>query len=163
MMILKKIFTPPSVYELESLHDEIKRIITKEGHFTEAEYPFTVKPNFSTLGSNIEISRQGPFITFLPNDSIRNLLGFNAVTLYKQYKLSLNPVDSLSFDYIFLETDVVQEMIFRGKRSRTIHKFTLDVDPGCRYIEKTAEGISWYMMASKDFISSICFEIPKRK
>ena len=33
----------------------------------------------------------------------------------------------------------------------------MDVDPSYKYIEKIAGGISWYMMESKDFISSISF------
>ena len=69
-------------YELEALSKKIKRIIINEGHFTEVNYPFTIKPNFSTLGSIIEVSSQGPLISFLPDDSKRNILGFNATTLY---------------------------------------------------------------------------------
>ena len=41
----------PCAYEIESLNDIIKRIIIDEDHFTEANYPFTIKPNFSTLRS----------------------------------------------------------------------------------------------------------------
>ena len=72
-----KISIPPGAYEIESLNREIKRIIIDEGHYTEVSYPFTIKPNFSTLGSIIEISTEGPIITFVPDDSIRDLLGFN--------------------------------------------------------------------------------------
>ena len=72
---------PPGAYEIESLNNEIKRIIIDEEHFTEANYPFTIKPNFSTLGSIIEISPQGPIISFMFDDSIRDLLGFNARSL----------------------------------------------------------------------------------
>ena len=49
-------------------------------------------------------------------------------------------------------------MIFKGKRSGIIHNFTLDVDPGYKSIEKFSGGVQWYMMESKDFISSISFE-----
>ena len=48
----------PGAYELENLNNEIKRIIIDEEHYTEAKYPFKIKPNFSTLGSIIEISTQ---------------------------------------------------------------------------------------------------------
>ena len=41
-----KIFLPPGAYEIESLNKEIKRIIIDEEHYTEANYPFTIKPNF---------------------------------------------------------------------------------------------------------------------
>ena len=46
----------PGVYEIEALNNEIKRIIIDEGHYTEVEYPFHIKPDFNTLGSIIEIS-----------------------------------------------------------------------------------------------------------
>ena len=65
-----QITIPQGAYELESLNDETKRIIIEEGHFTEVDYPITIKPNFLTLGSIIGISRQEPLINFLPDDSI---------------------------------------------------------------------------------------------
>ena len=102
-------------YELETLNDEIKRIIIEEEHYTEANYPITFKPNFSTLGSNIEISTQGPVISFVPNDCIGDLLGFNATTISKEYSLSPNPVDILSFQEFFLECDIAQGRINQRK------------------------------------------------
>ena len=50
-------------------------------------------------------------------------------------------------------------MIFKGKRSGIIHNFTMDVDPGYKYIEKLPGGVSWYMLETKDFISSINFKL----
>ena len=55
---------PPGAHEIEGLNIEIGRIIIDEGHFTEANYPLTIKPNFSTLGTITEISPQGPTISF---------------------------------------------------------------------------------------------------
>ena len=125
-MVIYKITIPPGAYEIESLNDEIKRIIIEEEHYTEVDYPFTIKANFPTLGSIIEISSQGPIITFVPEDSIRDLLGLKKTTIYEEYNLSPNPVDILSFDNIFLECDIAQGMIFRGKRSGLIRNFTMD-------------------------------------
>ena len=149
----------PGAYELEKLNKEIKRINIDEEHYTEANYPFTIKPNFSTLGSIIEISTQGPVITSVPDDSIRDLLGFNRTTIFEEYNLSPNPVNFLSFDNIFLECNIAQGMIFRGKRSGVIHSFTMDVDPGYKNIKKFPGGVQWYMMEPKDIISSICFKL----
>ena len=101
-----QITIPPGAYEIESLNNEIKRIIIDKGYYTEALNPFSILPNFITLGSVIEISPQGPVISFMFNDSIKDLLGFNARTLYEEYNLSPNPVDILSFDNIFLECDI---------------------------------------------------------
>ena len=121
---------PQGAYEIEFLNIEFKRIIFDKGHFTEVDYTFTITPNFPTLGSIIEISSQGPIVSFLPDDSIRDILGFNATTLYEEYNLSPNPVDILSFDNLFLETNITQGMVFKGKRFGIIHNWTMTVDPG---------------------------------
>ena len=150
---------PPGAYEIEALDKELKRIIIDEEHYTEATYPFKIKPNFSTQGSTIEISPQGPIISFMFDDTIRDILGFNAQTLYEEYTISNNTVDILSFDNIFIECHIAKGMIFKGKRSGIIHNFTMDVDPGCKNVEKFYGGLQWYMMESKDIISSICFKL----
>ena len=61
------------------------------------------------------------------NDSIRDLLGFNARTLYEEYNLSPDPVDIISFDKILIETDIARGMIFKGKRSGILMNFTMSV------------------------------------
>ena len=157
-----QITIPPGAYEIESLNDEIKRIIIDKEHYTEANYPFKIKPNFSTLGSIIEKSSQGPIISFMFDDSIKDLLGFDARTLYEEYTPYDHPVDILSFDNIFLECNIAQGLIFKGKRSGIIHNWTMTVDPGYKYVEKISGGISWYMMQSKDIISSICFKLKNK-
>ena len=127
--LIDKIFIqiriPEGAYEIESLNDEIKRNIIDKEHYTEETYPFTIKPNISTLGSIITISPQGPIIGFVFDDSIGNLLGFNETILWEEYNLSPNPVDILSFDNVFVETDVAQDMIFKGKRTGIIHNCTM--------------------------------------
>ena len=154
----------PGAYELESLDAEIKRICIKDGHFTQSTYPFKIKPNFSTLGSIIEIDVGiGRQIDFSPDDSMRDLLGFKRKIIHEEYNLSDYPVDILSFDKIFLECDIAQGMISRGKRSGIIHNFSMDVDPGYKYIENFRGGLQWYMMESKDIISSICFKLQNEK
>ena len=99
----------------------------------------------------------------MPNDSIRDLLGFNKTTIFKEFNLSPNPVDILLIINIFLECDIAQGMNFRAKRSGRIHNFTMDVDPGYKYIEKFRGGVQWYKMQSKDIISSICYKIKNEK
>ena len=153
----------PGDYETENLSIEIKRIIINERLYGEEIYPFKIKPNFTTLESNIEILPRRPIISFMLYDNIGDPLGFNAVTKYEQYNLSTTPVDILSFDNFLLEGDVAQGMIYRRKRSVIFHNFTMDVDPGYKFIEKFRGGVQWYMMESKDIISSICFKLRKLK
>ena len=151
---------PNGAYEIESLHKEIKRILIDEEYYSEANYPITIKPIFSTLGSIIEIIPEGSaVIGFVYDDSIGKLLGFDETILYKEYNLSPYPLDIISFDNIFIETDIAQGMIFKGKRSGVIFNFSMDTSPGYRYIEKFRSGLAWYMIDIKDFISSLNFKI----
>ena len=99
---------PEGVYEIESLNNEIRRILLDKEHYTETNYPFLIKPIFSTLGSVITISPQGPIIGFVYDDSIGNLLGFTETILNEEYNLSPNPLDILSFDNTFIETDIAK-------------------------------------------------------
>ena len=91
------------------------------------------------------------------------MLGFDSFEIYEKISLSQNPVDILFFDYIFLECNVAQRMILKGKCSGIIHNFTMDVDPGYEDTEKFRGGVEWYMVESKDIISSICFKFKKMK
>ena len=99
---------PEGSYEIESLNDDFKRIIIDKGQYTKNAYPLKIKANFITLGSIVEIQSQGPLIGFVSDDSIRILLGFNETILWEEYNLSQNPVDILSFDNIFIHTDIAQ-------------------------------------------------------
>ena len=53
-------------------------------------------------------------------------------------------------------------MIFNGKRSGMIHKFTTDADTGYTYIEKISTGVQGYKKESKDFTSNINFKLKKK-
>ena len=158
-----QINTPPGAYEIESLITENKRTTIYDAHYRKADYPVTIKTNFSTVGSIIEISSQGPKITFLPDDSIQNFLRFIATTIYEEYFSLPNPVDILSFYNIFPETNIVRGMIFIGRRSGIIHNRTKTVDPGYKYVERFARGVSWFITVSEDFISSTSFELKNEK
>ena len=46
-----QITIPPGAYQIESLDDEIKKIIFDKDQYTEANCTFRIKPNFITLGS----------------------------------------------------------------------------------------------------------------
>ena len=154
-----QITIPPGAYEIEAIDKELKRITIGDDHFTEANYPFNIQPIFSTLGSIKETSPQGPIISFMFNDSIRDLLGFNARTLYEEYNLSPNPVDIISFNSIFIETNIARRMIFKGKRSGILMNYTLSVLRGYKYICRFKGGIQWFMIESKDVFSCISFKL----
>ena len=64
---------------------------------------------------------------------------------------------------IFVECDFVQGMIFRGRRSKIIHNFTMDVELGYKDIEKIKGGIQGCMMETKGIISIIRFKLKIEK
>ena len=99
--------------------------------------------------------------SFMFDDFIRDLLGFNARTLYEKYNLSPNPLDISSFGNIFLECNICQVMISKGRRSGIILNWTITAGPDYKKVEKISGGISWYTMHSKDIISSKCFKLKK--
>ena len=91
---------------------------------------FQIKPNFSTLGSIIEKSTQVPVMTFVPDDRIRDLLGFNKATKFEEKNLSPNPVDIISFDIILIETDIAKGRNFTEKRNGIIMNWSMNVNSG---------------------------------
>ena len=111
-----RITFPTGAYELESLNEGLEKNIIGECHFTEENYPIWIKQYFSTLASIVWISRTEPFIHFVQDDSIRNLLGFDPVVKYEKFELSPNPVDILSFDDIFLKTDIANGVFLEGNQ-----------------------------------------------
>ena len=108
---------PPGAHEIEVLIIEIKRIFVGKGHFTKPDFPFKIKPKFSTI------------IGFVFNDSIRNLLGFHEIMLFKENNLSPNSVDIFLFDNIFLGCAIAKGMNYKQKRSGILHNWTMTVNP----------------------------------
>ena len=98
-------------------------------------------------------------ISFVIDNSVGIFLGFKEILLWAKYNQSNNPIEILSFDNIFIETNISRGLIFKRKQSGIIHNFTMDVDPGYEYIEKFRGGVQWYIMESKDIISSVCFKL----
>ena len=73
----------------ESLDQEIKRLIIAEGYITEEDCPFKLQPSFNTLCRNIEIMPgRGWQISFVQDDSLRDLLGFTAKLIHEENILS---------------------------------------------------------------------------
>ena len=134
---------PQGSYRIEILNDAIKRIIIDGEHFTESDYPFQIIPIFSTLGSIIGISPQGPIISFVFDDGIQNLLELHETILWKEYNLSANPVDILLFDIFFLDCNIAKGTIYKQQRSGMIHNWTMTVNLGYKCVESFAGGITW--------------------
>ena len=96
-------------YEVESSNRELKGNILDEGYIIEKEYPFSITPKFSTLGSIVKITPRRRWKNkFVQDDTSRELLGFQTLVIHEEVNLSHNPVEMMSFDEIFLETEFAQ-------------------------------------------------------
>ena len=101
---------------MESLNRKIKRHITIEELIKEEVYPFSIKPIFSIIGSIITIAPGIRWqISFVQEYTLRKFLGFKPFVMHKEFKLSQNLVDVLSFNNMAFETDIAQATIFQGE------------------------------------------------
>ena len=127
-------------------------------YLTEEDYLITIRPYFSAFGSIKEITpSSGWQISFVQDDTIKELLGFEPRVLHVDYNLSDYPVDILYFDNIFLQTDIARGIIFNGRRTGKNHKRTMKVNPAFKLIEIFRVGVQRYKMKNFDFISNISF------
>ena len=88
----------------------VYKIFFEEGYFQASTNPFKIKPNFSTLGSIIEISSNilGSQNVLTLDHSIKDLLGFKAEVKHEVFDLWDYPVDILGFGNFFQERDISQ-------------------------------------------------------
>ena len=113
------------------------------------------------IPSVMEISPQGPIIWLMFDNSIRDILRFNAGTFFEEYNLSTNPVDTISFNNIFIETDIAKGIISKGKRSGIKMKLTMSFSPRYIYVRRFGGGIQRFMTESKVVFLSISFKLKK--
>ena len=99
--MINDIVFPKGAYELEAIDLEIKRLMVLNGDSDDETFPFSIKPNFTTQGSIIEVE-DGWEVDFTHGGTIRNILGFDARIVSQKYNLSDHPVDIISFDNIFV-------------------------------------------------------------
>ena len=107
--IIVDIVLEKGAYELEAMDLEIKRLMVLNGDSDGETIPITIKQDFSTQGSIMEIiDRWGIYFTF--DSTTRTILGADARVISGKYNLSDHQVDIISFDNIFIECDIAKGM-----------------------------------------------------
>lgn len=124
-------------YELESINDEIQRLMKINGDWdiTNSVYYITVLANISTLKSIIDITNVDYKIDFTISNSVRSILGFNSVILSKGLNISDSIVNIIDFNSIFVNCDCINESYVNGISSPVIYSFGPKVLPGYRIVE----------------------------
>ena len=70
---------------------KIYEFLILKGYITGKNFPFPIKPQFSTLGSFLEIAQsRGWQISFAQKDFLRDILGFKSTVIHEEYNLSPN-------------------------------------------------------------------------
>ena len=82
----------------------VRRIKIDEGYSTEEDYPFTIKPCFSSSNSIVDIEPgRGWQVSLVVDETLRVSFGYKPNVVHEEYILSHNFVDILSFDNFSLK------------------------------------------------------------
>ncbi|KAL9966048.1 hypothetical protein ACROYT_G024059 [Oculina patagonica] len=123
-------------YEITDLNNVIFQKMKLNGHFdTVNDTPYVnIYPNENTLKVIMELS-SGYVVDFTPDDSLRELLGFEATTYNTQTNESTNPVQIIPVNSILINVDVVEGSYVSGTPKPIIYSFFPNVGPGFKIIE----------------------------
>jgi len=135
----KQISLGTGSYELNSINDEIQRVMTLNGDYdkTKQSYFVTISPDLSNLTSVIEIKNEQYKVRFRPN-SIGSLLGFDdaETVIGFGYNESPKKVDISKVTTILVNTDIIMGNRLNGAESSDIFSFTPNVAPGYKISER---------------------------
>ena len=133
----KLITIETGAYQLESINDEIQRLMSVNGDWDSAgnAYYITISANTSTLKSVIDITHADYKIDFTIPNSLRLILGFDSVILSKGRNISDSIVNIIDFNSIFVNCDCINDSYVNGISSPVIYSFGPKVPPGYRIAE----------------------------
>lgn len=142
---------PTGSYELSDINSYI------EDHISQLNPPIhcSIKSNNNALTCIIKSNAK---IDFQPEDSIRNLLGFDKVTLEADERHESNlPVNILKTNAIRIECNITTGAYNNNLLVHTIHEFFPSVPPGFKIIEVPQNVI--YMPVNTKLIDNIILNI----
>lgn len=125
----KDIEIPIGCYTLNSLYEEIVKILTYSGDI----HPFTFSSISSRVRTVITITDQNFQIDFSFKKSFGKILGFDKV-LNQFYNESRNPINML-INSIFVKTNLTSDSIYNKSHFPFIYSFFPNALPGDKIIE----------------------------
>mgnify|MGYP003529801874 FL=1 len=133
----KLITIETGAYELESINDEIQRLMkaNRDWDAVNNAYYISVSANTSTLKSIIDITNADYKIDFTISNSLRSILGFDSVILSQGHNVSDSIVNIIDFNSIFVNCDCINGSYVNGISSPVIYSFGPKVSPGYRIVE----------------------------
>ena len=133
----KLITIETGAYQIESINDEIQRLMKENGDWDQASNAFyvNISANTSTLKSIIDITNDEYKIDFTISNSLRSILGFDSVILSKGHNIPDNIVNIIDFNSIFVNCDCIRESYINGFQYPVMYSFGPKVSPGYRIVE----------------------------
>lgn len=145
---------PEGSYELVDINEYIQRIMRENGHYdsTSDEYNITLEANNNTLKSVLNIAANY-MVDLTPENSVRSVLGFNALIYSSGYNESENIVNILSVTSLRITSDIIGSSYSNGSNENTIYSFFPSVGPGYKIIEVPVNLV--YLPITMNTISSM--------
>ena len=145
---------PEGSYELVDINEYIQRIMRENGHYdsTSDEYNITLEANNNTLKSVLNIAANY-MVDLTSENSVRSVLGFNALIYLSGYNESENIVNILSVTSLRITSDIIGSSYSNGSNENTIYSFFPSVGPGYKIIEVPVNLV--YLPITMNTISSM--------
>ena len=117
-------------YEHKDINNELQRQLEVIGG---KKTDIILKPNKNTF-QTIMIVAENVLVDFVHPNSIRTVLGFDALVYGKGRHLSQHTVNIMRVNSIFVHTNVIGSTYVNGSQSLVIYSFFPDIPPGGKII-----------------------------
>jgi len=117
---------PTGSYEVSDISDYIKSFVGSNA--------IEILPNLNTLKCRLQINDPKYKVSFAPDGTLRDLLGFQA-RIYDKSEEGEKTVDILSLNSILVHCDIVGGSYVNGQAYPTIYSFFPNVAPGSKIVE----------------------------
>jgi hypothetical protein len=122
---------------------------------TSDEGYISIEPDFGTLRAIISITHPDYIVDFNVTNSIRSILGFNAVQIGKGKHKGDKIVNILSINSILVNCSIIGGSYVDGTKQPTIYSFFPEVEPGMKITEKPTNLVYLPLPDFTDIISNI--------
>ena len=120
-------------YEIRELSDEIIRLMKLNNDYDAVnDKPHLYfEANLSRLTTELHLST-GYKVDFGIANGLADTLGFNKITVDKQFNVSSNVINIINVNSILVHCDLIQSSYYNGKLCNILYSFPVNVSPGYR-------------------------------
>jgi len=138
--------------EVETLSDEIQRIMTINGDYDDinTEFNISIVPNKIKLTCIIHISNPNYKVYFFIPKSFAFLLGFKKAIFNAGYKESTSIVDIMTINSILGNISIIARSYVNGSPSPEIYSFYPNVPPGYKIVQIPNPKLIYYPVTRND-------------